>query len=151
MVTKSKTKKSTSSKKKVSTKKVVVETVTQQDVTFDLIINTMKSVNQDIINSSIDTLIDTKDLLEKKSSDYGAISPALDILGSLTGYDKAGASLGEVAALTRVLSKLLRFMTLRASKKPNFESLADTTKDLVGECTRLHTIYSFNMPEKENN
>lgn len=118
----------------------------QQDITADDVLSTMTGVETYIRNLSVDTLIDTKELIEKKSADYGPVATVLDLLGELTGYSRANASLGEVAALTRVLTKLVRYMSLRSKSTINFESLTDTTKDLIGECTRLHAMCTINQP-----
>lgn len=123
-----------------------VKVSSTHEIGADDIISAMNNVEAYIKNFSIDTLIDTKELLEKKTSDYGPVATVLDLLGELTGYSHANASLGEVAALSRVLTKLVRYMSLRSAKNINFESLTDTTKDLVGECTRLHTICTINQP-----
>lgn len=131
---------------KVPTKVIEKVVEVKQEITADDIVDTMKSVENSIKNFSIDTLIDTKELLEKKSSDYGPVATVLDLLGEVTGYAQCNVPLGESAALTRLITKIVRYMSLRGASKINFEALTDTTKDLVGECTRLHTMCSFNQP-----
>lgn len=144
------TSKSNVIKKEVPTKVVEKVIEVKQEITADDIISTMKSVEGSIREFSIDTLIDTKELLEKKSSDYGPVATVLDLLGEVTGYAQCNVPLGESAALTRLVTKIVRYMSLRGATKINFEALTDTTKDLVGECTRLHTMCSFNQPSKED-
>lgn len=136
--------------------KVVTETsepyaqyTSEKGITVDDIVATMKSVEQAITNFSVDTLIDTKELLERKSGDYGPVATVLDLLGEITGYSACNVPLGESAALTRVLTKIVRYMSLRGASQINYESLTDTTRDLVGECTRLHTMCSFNQSNME--
>ena len=136
----------TASKNVINQPKVVVQS--QHEISADDIIMTMRGVESYIRDFSVDTLIDTKELIEKKSSDYGPVATVLDLLGEITGYSSANVSLGESAALTRVVTKIIRYMSLRGAKKINFESLTDTTKDLVGECTRLHTMCTINQPDK---
>lgn len=131
------------------TNKEIVKEV-KVDITSDDIVNAMKRAEVNMNGYSVNTLIDTKDLMEKKSSDYGPVGTILDLMGELTGYSHASIPLNEVAALTRTVTKIVRYMTLRGSKKKiNYESLTDTTRDLVGETNRLNTACMFNQEDND--
>lgn len=96
-------------------------------------------------------LTEMSELLRSKSSDYGPVATVLDVLGKCTGYQEADVPLSENAGLTRLVTKVVRYMTLRAKKEvQNYESIDDTLKDLIGEATRLYTTYMFNKEVVED-
>src|SRR5438270_12220462 len=83
--------------------------------------------------------------MTSKSSDYGPVASLLDLVGAVTGYNEAAIPAGEVLACYRTISKIVRYMTLRAAAykngQPNHESLQDTVMDIVGESARLYAAY----------
>jgi len=91
---------------------------------------------------ALDELRDISKLVETKSSDYGPVSEVLDLVFALTRYKDAPVPGGEVQGCARVLSKMVRYMNLRANelidgKHANTDSMEDSMKDLLGEAARL--------------
>jgi hypothetical protein len=92
-------------------------------------------------------------LLNKKRADYGPVSEFLDLAFAATRYQEAPIPGGEAQACARVLSKVIRIMTLRATelldkKLANTDSLEDSMDDLLGEALRFHSEIQSNRNQR---
>jgi hypothetical protein len=113
------------------------------------VIDDILKLNSDKIASEQRALLDLSNLLAKKSQDYGPVAEVLDLVFSLTGYQVAPIPGGEVEACSRLIAKIIRYMTLRSKNvEPNYENLDDTLKDMIGECTRLYGECTANRNTK---
>ena len=68
-------------------------------------------------------LDDMKELLNKKNQDYG------------NSFHNSYVEFGIIASIVRLSDKFNRLKSLTKGNHPNFESIEDTLKDIIGYCT----------------
>lgn len=68
-------------------------------------------------------LDDMKELLNKKNQDYG------------NSFHDSYVEFGIIAPIVRLSDKFNRLKSLTKCNHPNFESIEDTLKDIIGYCT----------------
>lgn len=93
------------------------------------------------------------ELLSTKTESYGDPTPILDLIAEYTNYGNSNIPGGEVQACYRLITKLIRYMNLRAvgniqrNVKNNNEGVIDSSMDIVGEAVMLYKNLLSNIEE----
>jgi hypothetical protein len=102
----------------------------------------IRSQNKTKLTIELEMIKELDELIGTKTSDYGPVCEVIDLVFDVTGYAKAHIPGGEAQVAGRCLSKLVRYLNLRAKEVstgslPNTESLEDSLRDFLGETVRL--------------